>query len=669
MRRPRFAANIGEATFYEPAVAATAPGSERLKQMSNAKFPIGCLAAVLSAVMLAACSGGGSGERLNPQGPDPTDPTVVLPVVGGRWGPLIGWPLIPIHSAILPDGRMLSYGTQPSGDGGPPFSGAFTYDLWTPSDGTGADAHLVLPNQTITDIFCSAQLILPERDPKVVIVGGDTFPRFVDPDPTDDVVPEDDSDGNSDSNIFNPLDNSLTSSASMNRGRWYGSVATLLDGRVLVQGGKSETRISGVDRPEVRELDGSYRLLTGADTSTLRYYYPRNFVIPDGRVFGYDTLGTMYYLNPEGAGAITPAGTFPAIYRGDDATVAMFRPGRILQFGGNMVPNSPAKGSLIIDARGAAPTLTPSGDLSSLRRLSTGTILPDGKVLTTGGSVFYNTTRGANLKAEIWDPVTGVWALGAAEKVPRLYHSTAVLLPDATVLVGGGGAPGPPDLPGNLNAEIYSPPYLFDASNRLASRPSVASAPTELVVGRNFTLGYASVGGTDTAARVVLIKTPAVTHNFNMEQRFVELPFTVINSISLNVRMTSRPGDVTPGYYYLFVLNKNGVPSKARTVFIPTAGSADVTVDPAIAPVTDRDDAAGTAVTFDVGGTDPAALPLTFAAAGLPPGISLTALNGTGARLAGTPTQAGSYDVVVTASNGTHTATTDFLWKVTTPVP
>ncbi|WP_162851346.1 galactose oxidase-like domain-containing protein [Panacagrimonas perspica] len=634
--------------------------------MSTPKFPIRWLAAMTCAALLGACSGGGSGERLNVPPPDPE----VLPASAvGKWGPLVGWPLIPIHAALLPDGRILSYGTQTPGDNGPPISGAFTYDLWTPADGTGQDAHLVLPNLTITDLFCSAQLLLPEPDAGVLIVGGDTFPRFVDPDPTDEVVPEDNSDGNSDSNIFDYAGgDTLDAGPGMNRGRWYGSVTTLLDGRIYIQGGKSETRISGADRPEVRELDGTFRLLPGADTSALRYYYPRGFVLPDGRLFGFDTRGTMYYVDPTGPGSLTTVGEFPELYQGDDSTVAMFRPGRLLQFGGNRVPNSSARGSLVIDARGPAPVLTPSGDLSSIRRLSTATILADGKVLATGGSVFYNTTRGANLKAEIWDPVTGAWTLGAPEQVARLYHSTALLLPDATVLVGGGGAPGPPDLPGNLNAEIYSPPYLFTASGALAPRPSIGSAPAELVVGRNFQLGYGAVGGSDTAARVVLIKTSAVTHNLNMEQRFVELPFSILNSTRLNVYMTSRAGDVTPGYYLLFVFNKDGVPSKARTVFVGVAPAKDAAADPVVVASADRTDAVGAVVTFNVAGTDPAALPLSYAAAGLPPGVSLSAGAGSSARISGTPTAAGSYDVVVTASNGTRTATNAFVWQVQAPV-
>ena len=94
------------------------------------------------------------------------------------------------------------------------------------------------------------------------------------------------------------------------------------------------------------------------------------------------------------------------------------------------------------------------------------TVLPDGQVLATGGST---TTDKANFaaavyEAELWSPVSKAWTTMDRAQIPRLYHSTALLLPDARVLVAGGGRengrsqPDPKDQP---NAEIFSPPYLF----------------------------------------------------------------------------------------------------------------------------------------------------------------------------------------------------------------
>ncbi len=132
----------------------------------------------------------------------------------------------------------------------------------------------------------------------------------------------------------------------MNRARWYSSSIALLSGEVYTQGGSG-----GTDYPEVRATDGTFRLLTGAGTGSLDFMYPRNFIAPDGRVFGYDSNGKMYYVNTAGTGSITNVGQFSGP-TGSDASAAMFRPGRILQFGGN------SNGAVVIDITGGAPVVT-----------------------------------------------------------------------------------------------------------------------------------------------------------------------------------------------------------------------------------------------------------------------------------------------------------------------
>jgi hypothetical protein len=187
----------------------------------------------------------------------------------------------------------------------------------------------------------------------------------------------------------------------------------------------------------VRTISGSFRLLSNVDTSGLNWYYPRNFLAPDGRIFGYDVLGQMYYVNPADSGQFMSAGSFSQSFAGATSSAAMYRPGRILQFGGN------SKGAIIIDVRGGSPVVTPTQSMSTQRKWVSGTILPNGRVLATGGSTVANELTGVNNSAEIWNPGTGNWTVGASGSRARLYHSGALLLPDATVLVYGGGAPGP----------------------------------------------------------------------------------------------------------------------------------------------------------------------------------------------------------------------------------
>ena len=102
---------------------------------------------------------------------------------------------------------------------------------------------------------------------------------------------------NRNTTVVDVASNSLTRRSDLQRSRWYGTSTTLVNGEVYIQGG-----INGTDRPEVRSLTGVTRLLGGADTSILDFYYPRNFVAPDGRVFGFDSNGRMYYVDTVGDG-------------------------------------------------------------------------------------------------------------------------------------------------------------------------------------------------------------------------------------------------------------------------------------------------------------------------------------------------------------------------------
>jgi YVTN family beta-propeller protein len=602
------------------------------------------LVTAAAAAVLAACGGGGDDPAPGAAAPSPTTEAaaderkkvnaVFVPTnipadanTRGMWSPVYNWPLIPLHLVMLPDFRLLSYGTDGTGRQ----TANFIYDIWDPEGGLSG-GHMTLPNGTGTDIFCSSQLLLPDGS-AVFIAGGDNWTGTATTNT-----------GNNNSNLYSLTGNTLTRTSNMNRARWYSSSTTLLNGETYIQGGTG-----GTDRPEVRQANGTFRLLSNANTSTLDFMYPRNFVAPDGRVFGYDSAGRMYYVDAAGTGTFTAMGQFNSAYAGSDASAAMFRPGRILQFGGN------SNGAAVIDIRGAAPTFTPTQSMSSQRRLVNGTILADGKVLATGGSRVWNELTDVNNSAEIWNPDTGGWTVGASGNRARLYHSVAMLMPDASVLVGGGGAPGPQN---NTNIEIYFPPYLFKAGGVLAARPAITAAPTVLDIGKTFRL---QVGNGAAIGRVVLIKTGSVTHSWNMEQRFIELTYTR-NGNDLTVQAPTRAGDAPPGYYMVFVLDTAGVPSVARMVSMNVAATPNPAITPALANPGDRSTVVGTTVSLQLNATDPNGDVLGYGATGLPPGLSP---NGTTGLISGAPTTTGTYNVVVAASDGVNSATASFTWTIT----
>jgi hypothetical protein len=187
-------------------------------------------------------------------------------------------------------------------------------------------------------------------------------------------------------------------------------------------------------------------------------------------------------------------------------------------------------------------------------------MLPDGNVLVTGGG---RTTGQADLanavyEAELWSPTSETWTTLSSMHAPRLYHGVALLLPDARVLVTGGGRgygyAAPSD---QLSAEVFSPPYLFKGA-----RPTITSAPAQLSYGQAFSVQTPQAA---TIASVSLISLGSMTHAFNMNQRYLSLAF-VAGSGTLSVTAPASTNITPPGYYMLFVVGTNGAPSVAAIV-------------------------------------------------------------------------------------------------------
>jgi hypothetical protein len=475
------------------------------------------------------------------------------PEVAGRFTQAVGWPVIPIHMALLPDGRVMSYGTDEQGLQ----SGQFNYAVWDPKLGIGPDAHLLLPNTTGTDIFCNAQIVVP-RTGEVILTGGDSSINGVR------------NYSNADINFFDYLTSSMRKRAQpMAQRRWYPSVVTLTNGSVLVLGGRDQPiETSAIATPELYDPDTSnWRSLTGASSDAaygkgdFNWYYPRAWTAPDGQVFVASPTGLTFMMDPAGNGSITQQALVLPV--GDHWLPAvMFAPGRIL---------SVRQAALVsvIDLNGSTPSASATSPLSQERLWSNATVMADGKVLVSGGSALENQAIGVAYQAEIWDPSTGNWAVGASATRMRLYHSTAMLLPDGRVLTAGGGAPGPVS---NLNAEIYEPPYLFkhDGSGDYALRPVIQNAPQQVAWGNAFSM---QVQSNTPVSKVAWVKTGSVTHSFDFDQRYLTATFTQSGN-TLTVQAPASANQAPPGNYLLFAFDAAGVPSIAKIVRLIEAGAA-----------------------------------------------------------------------------------------------
>ena len=236
-------------------------------------------------------------------------------------------------------------------------------------------------------------------------------------------------------------------------------------------------------------------------------------------------------------------------------------------------------------------------------------MLADGRILAVGGSVDDEDTDSLSLNADLFDlrsvnlssnpPNLGTVSSAGANATERLYHSVALLLPDATVWLAGGN---PERGTYNNTMEIYQPPYLFTSTGGLATRPSITSAPSSITYGNTFTV---QTPNASSISSVVLVRNGTVTHAFGMDQRMVGMSFTA-GSGSLTVTAPPNGNIAPPGYYMLFILNSSGVPSVAQMVqispmvssVVPNSGS---TAGGTAVTITGTNFAAGATVTF--GGT------------------------------------------------------------------
>lgn len=191
-------------------------------------------------------------------------------------------------------------------------------------------------------------------------------------------------------------------------------------------------------------------------------------------------------------------------------------------------------------------------------------ILPDARIAIIGGwNLTNDTTVG---QVQYVDPLNNFsLAQGASNMTEvRGYHTSAVLLPDGRVFVGGGK-----DNASSLGGErgdfrYLSPDYMFKP------RPAIwAASSSTIKYGQNFWVLWNS---STTVNDVALVSLGSMTHSFDENQRYVQLKFygnvtsTWPNTQYAVVQAPLTPEIAPQGYYMIFVLDQQRVPSQAGII-------------------------------------------------------------------------------------------------------
>jgi Domain of unknown function (DUF1929)/Glyoxal oxidase N-terminus len=484
------------------------------------------------------------------------------PTVGGRHAPPFSAEIVGIHGAVLRTGKIVLFGFSDSD--------AHVAVSRVLDPGSGA----VHPPPASHHLFCGGHSLL--GDGRLFVAGGHQ----------DEVNAL---------HTFDPDQETWTRVGEMANGRWYPTCTTLPDGKVFIISGTKNhggpvgpgapvnntlqryDPASGIEPEEPLPVPFSNHFPPAFVTIDL---YPFVYVLPSGKLLVHSRNTTrLYDLDTRSWEATQLRAEYPwsRTYPGAGTSVLLpllptsdppYR-ARVLVVGGGgadpeqLTISTPANKTVeILDLGAAQPAWRFTAPMTAPRVMADAVLLPDGSVLIVGGSSTGRADLAVKpvLPIELFDPVSERWTTLCPMQVPRSYHATALLLPDARVLTMGKDGlfnTEPYNYPEH-RVEIFSPPYLFRGP-----RPAIMAAPQQLPYDTAFdidTSDAAQIGS------VVLLRAGAVTHSFNMDQRHVGLTINGRTPDRLTVTSPPNSNIAPPGFYMLFIVDTTGVPSVARFV-------------------------------------------------------------------------------------------------------
>ena len=486
---------------------------------------------------------------LSANGPPPSGGGV------GSWGPTIDMPLVPVSGALDHDtGKVIVWSsyqasTFTGGNGG--FTVTATFD-----PGSGIVTQRTVTN-TQHDMFCPGLSL--DFHGRPTVTGGNDNQRL---------------------SIYDSGPDNWISGPNMITGRGYQAQTTISDGRTFVIGGSWSGGQGNKNGEIYNPSTNSWQALPGCPVAPMLtndqqgVYRADNhgwlFAWKGGSVFQAGPSKNMNWYGTDGAGSQHGAGTRAADTDSMNGNAVMYDAlnGKILTLGGALnYQTGQATFNAHVITLGAPytnPAVTRINDMYFQRSFANSVVLPDGQVLVIGGQVvpqpFSDDT--AQLTGELWNPNGFHFVKIAPMPIPRTYHSIALLLLDGTVLSAGGGLCGDGCATNHYDGLIYYPPYLYNNDGSKATRPQITGVSIyEVHVGGTFT------ATTNTAVTWSLIRYSSTTHTVNTDQRRIAL-FPSNNGNTYNFQLPNDPGILLPGFWMLFALSPQGVPSIARTMHV-----------------------------------------------------------------------------------------------------
>ncbi|KAJ4833496.1 hypothetical protein Tsubulata_007986 [Turnera subulata] len=379
----------------------------------------------------------------------------------------------------------------------------------------------------------------------------------------------------------------------LSQGRWYGTNQILPDGSVIIVGGRGANTVEYY--PPRKNGAVPFHFLVDVEDDQMDNLYPYVHLLPNGKLFIFANNKAVLY--DHATNQITkefpPLDGGPRNYpsAGSSAMLALqgdYSTAVVVVCGGaeygafiQKSTDTPAHGSCGRIVATAANPVWEMEDMPFGRIMGDMVMLPTGEVLIINGAqagtqgfelgsdpclypVLYRPDQPVGLRFMTLTPGT----------VPRMYHSTANLLPDGRVLVAGSNPhyfyKFNAEYPTELRIEAFSPEYL--GPDRANIRPGIEEVPDTVRYGEAFNVIVSVPLPVVGIIEVNLGSAPFATHSFSQGQRLVKLavnPSVPDGDGRYRIGCTAPPNGAVapPGYYMLFAVNQ-GVPSVARWVHL-----------------------------------------------------------------------------------------------------
>ncbi|KAB2071994.1 hypothetical protein ES319_A08G261200v1 [Gossypium barbadense] len=347
----------------------------------------------------------------------------------------------------------------------------------------------------------------------------------------------------------------------LGNGRWYATQVTLADGKFMVFGGRDFPTYEFVppegQKNTINEVI-NFPFLKETHDPVENNLYPFVFLSTDGNLFVFSNNRSVL-LNTQ--------------------THTIIHEYPVLPGGAHNYPSSGCASLLPI-------MLKPNEDRKSIpvevlvcaRLLGDMVVLPTGDVLLVNGAktglAGWDDARDPNLHPVLYkfqtDGTGSKFTVLNPSNIPRMYHSSFAVFPDAKILIAGSntnlGYLDDALFPTEVRVEKFSPHYLDPNLGMFQQEIIVEKSNNQVKYGQKFTTQIrGNVEIDQQKLQVTIYSPPFVTHGVAMNQRLIQLgivefnKYAALNTNNIVLQAPINSNIAPPGYYMLFV-NYNGVP-------------------------------------------------------------------------------------------------------------